>query len=130
MVTNHVSNLLYISLQIHVTCCYGDCLFELWFISYCQKDWSVGVNKGPVPRDNESLKRKWTIKVVWSPTSNDEWSPLTGYWRRSGGGPNVLFHNWSSGEVVFLVKSTVQYNEKTIVPYFLQKKSTSPADQI
>ena len=34
MVTNHVSNLLYISLQIHVSCCYGDCLFELWFISY------------------------------------------------------------------------------------------------
>ena len=34
IVTNHVSNLLYISLQIHVSCCYGDCLFELWFISY------------------------------------------------------------------------------------------------
>ena len=34
MVTNHVSNLLYISLQIHGSCCYGDCLFELWFILY------------------------------------------------------------------------------------------------
>ena len=34
MVTNHVSNLKEISLQINVSCCYGDCLFELWFISY------------------------------------------------------------------------------------------------
>ena len=34
MVINHVSNLQYISLQINVPYCYGDCLFELWFISY------------------------------------------------------------------------------------------------
>ena len=34
MVTNHVSNLQDISLQINVSCCYGHCLFELWFISY------------------------------------------------------------------------------------------------
>ena len=34
MVTNHVSNLLDISLQINVSCCYGGCLFELLFISY------------------------------------------------------------------------------------------------
>ena len=34
MITNHVSNLQYISLQISVSCCYGDCLFKLWFISY------------------------------------------------------------------------------------------------
>ena len=31
MVTNHVSNLQDISIQINVSC---DCLFELWFISY------------------------------------------------------------------------------------------------
>ena len=34
MVTNHVSNLQYIFPQINVSCCYGNCLFELWFISY------------------------------------------------------------------------------------------------
>ena len=33
-VTNHMSNLQYISLQINISCCYGDCLFEHWFISY------------------------------------------------------------------------------------------------
>ena len=28
MVTNHVSNLQDISIQINVSCCYSDCLFE------------------------------------------------------------------------------------------------------
>ena len=58
------------------------------------------------------LKKKLTMKVIWSPTSTNEWSLMTGYRCRSGRRPNVLFHIWSSGEVAFLVKSTVQYNDE------------------
>ena len=49
------------------------------------------------------------MKVIWLPTSTNEWSLMNDYRRRAGGRPNVVFHIWSSGEVVILVKSTVQY---------------------
>ena len=53
--------------------------------------------------------KKWTTKVIWSVTSTDEWSLMTGFKRRSGGQPMVLFYIW----LVFLV-SIVQCKDESI----------------
>ena len=48
----------------------------------------------------------------WSAATADLWAPTCGYLCHSGCRLDLLFYDWSAGEVTFWVKSTVQYSDE------------------
>ena len=70
------------------------------------------VTKAGIPRDDENKSNRPPMYEYKSAGNTDLKAPINGYWRRSDCRLELLFHHWSAGELISLVKSIVLYTDE------------------
>ena len=84
-------------------------IMVFWRLRYNSAIWAFLPIEGPVPRTDENQWIQPPTYKDWSAGNAGLKVPTNRNWCRPGGRQDLLFHNWSAGELAFLVKK-VQYN--------------------